>query len=447
MQAYKINNKKYYLISELMTEYPTLFKKCKNGREFVNKENISSNKYIFARSTERGFTVTDGMSKKFDKIFILKDWFDENYVDDVESEEEIEEIKEDIGEAPAIIELDDHEKFVDNYDNIVEIEVRGERDHEKCYFRVKDIMEGFGIKYLNDVIINKNRSGYIHDIHYKYFYCHASVKDRSGNKNEKIKKIKELYLTYLGLLRVFFVSRKETADKFVKWASKTLFTAQMGTLTEKRKLASSVLGVSPSEVKAVFSKTSFVLPVIYLFTLGTVKDLRKTLNIDGKHKDDKIIAKIGVTKDIERRTREHEKEYGRLKNVNMELVHYEYIDSQYIFSSETDLKDIIKGLNLNLEHEKYDELIIFNKTQLPMIKKQYQQIGKSYIGHIAELVTKIKTLESERELTKEKHVNELMKEKYHNDLMKEKHENEMMKKDIEIMKRDMEIMKMSKQKK
>ena len=45
-----------------------------------------------------------------------------------------------------MIGLEDHEKFIDNDDNVIEIEVRGERELNKYYFNVKDIMKGFNIK-------------------------------------------------------------------------------------------------------------------------------------------------------------------------------------------------------------------------------------------------------------------------------------------------------------
>lgn len=53
---------------------------------------------------------------------------------------------------------------------IINVQVVGERDHEKCYFRVKDIMKGFELNRLDDVLIDKNK-GYKENNDYKYFYC------------------------------------------------------------------------------------------------------------------------------------------------------------------------------------------------------------------------------------------------------------------------------------
>ncbi len=48
------------------------------------------------------------------------------------------------------------------------------------------------------------------------------------------------------------------------------------------------MGVSVDAVKEVFSKNSSSIPCIYLFSLGTVKALRKSLDIDSNY-DDKIM--------------------------------------------------------------------------------------------------------------------------------------------------------------
>ena len=51
---------------------------------------------------------------------------------------------------------------------------------------------------------------------------------------------RELYLTYTGLLRVLFASHSKTASKFINWAAKTLFTAQMGTENQRNKLVADI---------------------------------------------------------------------------------------------------------------------------------------------------------------------------------------------------------------
>ena len=102
----------------------------------------------------------------------------------------------DVEKAPDIIQLTNDEKFQDNNGNILEIETRGEREYDKIYFRVKDVSKVFDIEYLNDVILDKN-GNYLLNIDYKYFICERI-------KNNKYKTVKELFVTYRGLLKILF---------------------------------------------------------------------------------------------------------------------------------------------------------------------------------------------------------------------------------------------------
>ena len=87
---------------------------------------------------------------------------------------------------------------------------------------------------------------------------------KNGRKtNKKEIAINELFLTYEGMLRVFFVSRNNKTSGFVKWATEKLFTLQMGTAIQKEKLASKVLGVSANVIKKVFKTSSTTIPCVY----------------------------------------------------------------------------------------------------------------------------------------------------------------------------------------
>lgn len=74
--------------------------------------------------------------------------------------------------------MKDEEKFKDNMGNIIEIETRGERQHDKIYFKVKDVANGFDMENLQKTIITDN---YENIIHYKYFNCEKVI---SNEKNQ-----------------------------------------------------------------------------------------------------------------------------------------------------------------------------------------------------------------------------------------------------------------------
>ncbi|AVG46755.1 hypothetical protein [Acanthamoeba polyphaga mimivirus] len=264
-------------------------------------------------------------SRKFDKVFIRTSWLEEKLNNDSDDEDSNDQADNELDSdndndndnnkitlAPGIIKLTKNEKLKDNKGNIVEIEVRGTRDHNNCYFRVSDVAKGFCMKKLCDHIVQKG-TGYKQDKDYKFFYL-----QKNPLKKDKIKNgIKKLFLTYEGLLRVLFVSRNKTVGKFIGWATKTLFTAHLGTQEQKNLLSSKLMGVSADIVEQVFNKTSSTLPVIYLFTIGKVKDLRTVLDIGDEYDDECIVAKGGETIDLTRRIGEHNKTYAKIPGVKL----------------------------------------------------------------------------------------------------------------------------------
>lgn len=385
MKKYNIDGVKYYFADELRKEHPKVFRGCNNTRTFIEKKEVPEEKYTYARKDNKGkWEESDGSSRKFDKIFISVKWFEDEYVNkkkEVKVEEEEEEY--DIQDAPEIIELEDKEKFIDNFGNIVEIEVRGKRKIDECYFKVKDIAEGFQLPNLHSNIIKK-KSGFELGEHYVYF--------NFSKANSQQDKIKKLFLTYYGLLRVLFASQKKTVKKFVNWAAEVLFTIQMGTPAQKNKLVANVLGVSTEAVKEVLNKTSNQVSCNYLFSIGRVRNLREALDISKKYNDDDFVYKWGMTKDLERRIAELIGEYN-MKGTKVELVIYNYTDPQYISEAETALKHMMQGYGLNLIHETHKELAIIPKEKMGLVKKQYETIAKAYRGQVSDMIAQLKEKE------------------------------------------------------
>ena len=666
MNTYKINNRSYYLADEIYDNHTNLFKGCKSVRELVTKKNfVPDGKYLYAKYDKAAeeWNETDGASRKMDKLFISKKFFDS-----VEIEEDV--VYDDL---PEEIILEDNEKFFDNDGNIVEIQVVGERNVDKCYFLVKDIMDGFDLPNLHANIIREN-SSYMENTHYKYFTitnkkkglyltyygfmkamnisfklshktkksatkwarqityckkinkyliepsikndetigyvycvtsdivdavkigfwtgkldgirkrymtsygknmyiftvrtmnprkleckCHKFFADKkiSGELFEKdhIKKYEKfltnnqiqnddfedlwqskyskvdsnkndvtdiscsdenedtdfeeygpcekapdlyfydkndeddldidvyfsqtddtyyirgpdlsllindnidfieeyeliynkhykyfdesgeivLYLTYYGTVMVLFnyPYKNEKTNKFVTWATSTLFTAQLGTIPQKHKLVANLLSVSTDAVKAVFDKASHTIPCVYLFSVGKVKDLRKSMKIKDKYDDDSYVYKYGMTIDLERRIKEHEKAFNKIKGAKLELTTSSFIDPQYISKAENKVKDLMAELKYNFSFESMVELAIISDKQIKFVKEQYGIISKLYLGHVADLVNKIKEKDNEIALMKERHEKELAIERHKNELLAEKHENELLKKEVEILK-------------
>ena len=192
-----IINKEEYISSEVLFEKaPVYCKLSRTARDLIRKKKITD--YIFAKLVDKKWTVADGKSYKFDKVFFKKKFIDT--IPEI-NEETIITDESNVQLAPEIIYLKDSEKFQDEDGNIIEIETRGERKVDGIYFKIKDVMSGFKMDNLDKVIVQKD--GYIKDHHYKYFNCKKVRKKE--NKTSKIKK--ELYLTYKGFQRVIFLSR------------------------------------------------------------------------------------------------------------------------------------------------------------------------------------------------------------------------------------------------
>lgn len=342
-----------------------------------------------------------------------------------------------------IIDLKKSEKLRDTDGNIIEIEVRGERQYNKCFFKVYDVMNGFKMPNLHKTIIRRN-NGYKENIHYKYLCVSNKKEEKGGQKvgkkfSSKKKFSKKLFLTYTGLLRVLFVSQNKTVGKFIDWATQTLFAAHLGTHEQKEVLASKILGINANVAKEVFNKTSSTLPAIYWFNIGKVKDLRKEFNIGDEYDDDDIVAKLGETDNLNRRIKEHISTYSKIPSTLLHLKWYNYIDPQYTTKAETDLFHILDKLGYKFDHPKHQELIIYPniKKEIKVIEEQFTSVSQKYIGHIKDIADKLKdrenelkNRENELKITKLGHDKDLLKKDL---LIQQKNsENKILRKDLKL---------------
>lgn len=412
-----------------MSVYPTIFKGYRSSRIFISGNNVSSDNYIYAKEIKGIWSQSDGKSCRFDKIMINKDYFDENFLKNNKCSKPNKYI-----DAPPVIKLEDHEKFYNNDDEIVEIEVLGERDPNNCYFKLRDIALGFDMHGLRKVILDERRDGYQLNKHYVIFHWEKNA-GTADKKNKCVIK-KEIFMTYLGILRILFASKKTTADKFASWATNILFTAQMGSEKQKLILVSSLLGVPMDSVRAVFDKSSDNVSCNYLFSLGTVKELRQKLNIPDDWNDNDTVAKFGTTADMKRRLGENKAEYKKI-GVDLELLLFNQVDPQYTFQSETCVKRLFRMMNLNLVHNHYKELVIIPKKRMNDIREGYSNIATKYMGHVKEFIL---TIERKDNII-EKKDNIIEKKDAEIIFMNERHEKELLKKDLEIiaLKKDLEM--------
>lgn len=407
MTQFKYNNKTYILADFILEKAPIYSKGCRSTRDLIKKKQINESDYLFARLDDNQWVITDGKSPKFDKVFIRK-LFTKS-IPELNSEENIQD-DNGVEKAPDLIHLNDDEKFQDDQGNILDIETRGIREHDKIYFKVKDISTMFNITYLNDSLTDSNGK-YEKNIDYKYFIC-----TKEGNSRQKTTKIdetktlvkKELFLTFEGMLRVLFVSRNNKTNKFINWATKTLFAAQMGTIEQKNKLVSKIKGVSYETIQELFSINARQMPCIYLTAFNTVDKLRHAMDISNNHSDGDIVYKFGLTKSFETRKYGHTQEYKKIDDlIDKKLIYFTYIDPIYITQAEVEIKEILE--EYKLEWDNHKELVIIPNNMLKFVKTAYENIGMKYSGHTAEFNVKINELNA-KIITLENQANNLTKE-------------------------------------
>jgi len=438
--AIDMTNKLFFNMKDLFEYKPEFFYGCTVKKRLITKKkSIPETEYLYANffAKTKEWNMSDENCKKA-QLLITKSWVDKYYfrsedviapiapvapivpsVTDISSvifvpspppapiilveiKEDIKqdihiqfedlerkEDKEIIENAPPLLELEDEEKFHDTDGNIIEIETRGEKEKDKIVFKVKDVEKAFNMPNL-EITLRDVRNNYKINIHYKKYYIRIP---QVKNLRTTIKK--RLYLTYKGLLRVLFASNAERAEKFQDWAEEKIFTIQMGTKEAKEVLGTDILNIKLENYRAVFGKCPQNFPCIYLVELGKVGALRETFGISETINDELIVYKYGFTCDLKRRLSEHERDYGKLKNVNLDLALFHYIDLKYTSEAEADVRDIFDAYDISLNVSGRNELIVLTKKQFERTKKEYIRTGNAFAGATKELQEEIARLKTE----------------------------------------------------
>jgi hypothetical protein len=393
-QPFTFNGIEWYIADDVKAYDPAFFKGCaKTVRNILEIKKIADDQYLFASSLKNNAWKESNASNKKSKLLLKKIWV-ETYVPKM-AEAGSSEAKYDVEPAPDLLYLDDEEKFKDEDGQPLEIEVRGERHHEKIYFKVSDVSKAFGMENLRDSILRSDR-GYLRDIHYCTFVVRFLDNDvvipntSSDQTNRKV-----LYLTYLGMLRVLFASRVGKAERFQKWASDILFTHQMGTKEAKETLAADILGVPVQQFRESLSNSVTALPSIYFLTFNTVKELRTSMNIPESYPDTHIVGKYGFSKDLSRRANEHFTTFSKIPNVNIKMKHFSYVDNEYLSEAEKYIKVSLEGAGFSFDYKNYAELVIVPNDRMSFVKSVYDAAAKNFAHKVSDINQKMKQMQTE----------------------------------------------------
>jgi hypothetical protein len=136
-----------------------------------------------------------------------------------------------------------------------------------------------------------------------------------------------------------------------------------------------IFGYNSYESRKILNCSVSNISSIYLLTLGKVKVLRNTFDIDNSLNDNFIVAKYGRTNNLFRRLYENNAHYGKLDNVNLMLKYFSIIDSKYCVNAENYIKDFFKLNKYSLTNPKYKELVIIPPQKFGIVKEKFKIIG------------------------------------------------------------------------
>lgn len=162
---------------------------------------------------------------------------------------------------------------------------------------------------------------------------------------------------------------------------------------------------------------------VYLFTIGTVGNLRKTMSISDEYSDDCYVIKYGMTEDLAQRMQQHRRTYDNIDGCDLKLKYYAWINEEYISKAEVDIKNKLQSMNILFQYKDIVELAIMTSKQLKDFGDFYEKLVQLYCGPLKSIISKYETA-----LMKKDHDIELVKEisriekEYSNKLLKAEQE-------------------------
>nr|QOI90586.1 hypothetical protein HWQ62_00455 [Pyramimonas orientalis virus] len=441
IQSFTNDEKKYLLLEDIKKSNvnKAYFIGCKTMRKVIVKHGVPDEVCLYMKSG-----IIYNKSYNPASLYVEEQYAKENILNTsvlMKKKKEIAEIKtetrtkekqerkaynkDELTKEPPLIDLEEHEMFKDLDGIPMDIEVRGEKTHDGIYFKAKDIGTAFDYERVEPDTLREN-SDHVYGEHFKYFIC-------PGNLQRQIEDKKVLYLTYMGVLKLLFCARgSDKAKRFQRWVTKIIFTMQMGSQADKDGLAAEALNVDTSTITQLFRKSSRAIPCVYLFEVGTVGNMRQHFNLDNHKDDTDKVYKYGRTEDMARRSGEHQKTYGKLKDNTFGLTVFSYVDEKFASKAETKLKHYFDNFNVNVEDDKHNELVVMNKKKLLTMKELYNDLYIHYSGNNKDLIQQMQEMQLKHQIEKKETEN-----KY--ELMMIQKDRELEKKDRELEKKNHEI--------
>jgi len=379
MTTVSFNSTPYYLVDEIKKQDALFFRGCsKSLRHVVEKRNIPNEEVLYASfSVKNGWSVADkeNLNNKA-KLFISQEWADAN----TNMGKKVDNVDSDYITAPPLLELDESEKFKGVDGKSLDIETRGTKTEEGIYFKANDVGKIFGIKDIRHTI---KKDSYVRGVHYETFIkgVGADVPYPSDKQN---------YLTYEGMITLLYRCNSSNAKIFRKWATTILFTHQMGTVEQKRKLASKLTGIPLEQLRETIKMSGGKVSCVYLLNLGKAGDLRDVMRLDESIDDDQNILKFGMTSDMTRRLYEHKTQ--TFKDIpEITVLKYAFIDAKFIKEAEDELKQIF-NVFINYKNAKEVVATRMDEYWLERLNDKFKIISLDFKGQAAGIINQIEQI-------------------------------------------------------
>lgn len=413
MKVYRISNKNYYLHTELVDEFPHLKKGARSKAAFIKKHTLKDSQYVFARiDKEDIWQISDGKSKKCDKLFVRKKHADNNMISTK---------KKAVDPKPDLLELADDEGFYDADGNKLDIEILRDWKHRELYFNLKDLGTVLQMPSLSKTVTHSRHNGYREGVHYERLEVSGETK---------------IYLNTFGLLRCTLLTMSKRAKILGNVIAEILFNNQFRhTSSRDSGLFRVLVDFEHDDDESTAEKKS----CIYLFKVGTVEDLRISMAIPEEYEDDDLVCKWGRTSNIDRRTKEHLAVYGEIPGSDFQLIHSSIIDYYDAIDAERDVSKMLGSKDLLFRTGSFKELAIVPRDIIEDVIDNYDTISQSYLSkyvqaqddNIMEPIYEGNLRYILDDLEKQKHLTEMANQKI-----------EMVQKDVVIAKQEIEILRL-----
>jgi prophage antirepressor-like protein len=284
--------------------------------------------------------------------------------------------------APVVILDQDLEFFVDALGERHDVEMRGARTVRGIYFTVKDVGRVFGTADLANDIQHKN------------------TKPREGEdyvwftmpQGEKKSASRELFFTFLGLLRAIMRARTPIAEQLCIWVCDIVFVHGFGNEDQKVELINKM----DKKTLDTFMKCwAHDIACIYLLETS-MKQAEST----------KKVFKFGFTKQLKSRMGKHSTTFGPDCVLDTIIL----IPDESLSGAEADLKRQLPTQYF-FTHGSAQELLLLSEADRKTVRAAMQTVAVAYGGTTAVHEQRLKNVEQSYQLEIEKMKNEHLEER------------------------------------